>query len=192
MKERRYGELLARYRMDGPFRELADAFADGMSMDVIEAHPQEGLILHPREDSPFRHRLLDMPRRVTGDSRLLLGLVHVAIAARAYPTPADLEQENIVRVSVGEVDEFLRHAAQRHKAAGQDETGLERPGGDPTAVWRVYERRPSGRPGTDGQVTRGSTQRLIKEVLEWLVHQGLAVLTREVGDAAGGWFACEC
>ncbi|MCX5345799.1 hypothetical protein [Streptomyces atratus] len=43
----RYRDLLQRYRRDGPFRDAVDAMAEGLNMDLIEAHEAEGLVLHP-------------------------------------------------------------------------------------------------------------------------------------------------
>ncbi|MER5689811.1 hypothetical protein [Streptomyces sp. NPDC002205] len=48
-----------------------------------------------------------------------VGLAHMAIAARVYPTPPDLEEQGVKRISLAEVDDFLRRLTDRlREAAG--------------------------------------------------------------------------
>ncbi|MET8676143.1 hypothetical protein ABZW18_00680 [Streptomyces sp. NPDC004647] len=176
----RYWDLLQRYRLDGAFRDAVDAVAEGLDMDLIEAHPIEGLVLHPREGSWLAYRLKDHPRLGVKD-RLVLGLAHVAIAARAYPTPADLEEETVKRVSLAEVDDFLRSLTERLREAAVDADGLAVPHAELDAAWRVYSKLPPARPTTTGRLSESSTHRVIKEALEWLVEQGLANRAPELG-----------
>ncbi|MGW3873726.1 hypothetical protein ACWEC4_36590 [Streptomyces sp. NPDC005055] len=43
----------------------------------------------------------------------------MAIAARVYPTPPDLEEQGVKRISLAEVDDFLRRLTERlREAAG--------------------------------------------------------------------------
>ncbi|MCY0933855.1 hypothetical protein [Streptomyces sp. H34-S4] len=176
MQHPEYRTLLHRYRRDGMFAALADGLADGLEMDVIDAHDVEGYVLHPREGSWLSYRLKDGSPRMTPADRLVLGLAHVAIAARAYPTAADLEEETVKRVSVEEVDHFLRHMTQRLKEAAVDAEGLAVPHTELDAAWRLYSRLPAGKPTrSKRQLSEASTQRVIKEALDWLVEQGMAV-----------------
>ncbi|MGY5079230.1 hypothetical protein ACWIGX_19415 [Streptomyces nigrescens] len=175
-----YRDLLQRYRLDGPFREAVDAYADGLDLDVMEAHQAEGLILHPREGSWLSYRLKDHPKLGVKD-RLVLGLAHVAIAARAYPTAAGLEEEGIERVSITEVDDFLRRLTDRLREAAVDADGLAVPHPELQAAWRLYAKLPPSRPTATGRLSESSTQRVIKEALDWLVEQGMAYRADELG-----------
>lgn len=181
LADARYRDLLQRYRMEKAFRERVEAIAQGLGVDVIAAHPEEGLVLHAQDGGLFTYRLKDDLRR-TAEQRLVLGLVHVAIAARVYPTEHDLDDESVKRVSVGEVDAFLRHLVEQLREASKGEDGLPVPNAAVDAVWRLYARRPGGKPTAGGQgVTQSSTQSVIREALEWLVHQGMAMPAPEFG-----------
>ncbi|MFB7211104.1 hypothetical protein [Streptomyces sp. NPDC056255] len=177
----RYRDLLQRYRRDGPFRDAVDAMAEGLDMDLIEAHEAEGLVLHPRSGSWLSYRLQDHPKLQVKD-RLVLGLAHVAIAARAYPCPADLEEETVKRVSLTEIDDFLRGLTEHLRRAAVDEDGLAVPHAELDAAWRIYSKLMPGRPTATGQLAKSSTQRVIKEALDWLVSQGMAQPAPELGS----------
>ncbi|MFE0773372.1 hypothetical protein [Streptomyces sp. NPDC058861] len=175
-----YRDLLHRYRMDGPFRDAVDAGADGLDLDVMEAHLVEGLILHPREGSWLSYRLKDHPKLGVND-RLVLGLAHMAIAARAYPSAADFEDDTVKRISITDVDDFLRRLTDklREKAVGAD--GLTLPHSELQAAWRVYAKlSPSSLTATK-QLSRSSTQHVIREAMDWLVEQGMAYRAGELG-----------
>ncbi|WP_413812690.1 hypothetical protein [Streptomyces sp. OE57] len=181
LADARYRDLLQRYRMEKAFRDQVEAIAQGLGVEVIAAHPQEGLVLHAHDGGLFTYRLKDDLRR-SAEQRLMLGLVHIAIAARVYPTEHDLEDESVKRVGVGEVDEFLRHLVEQLREASKGEDGLPVPDAAVDAVWRLYAKRPAGRPTAGGRtVTHRSTQGVIREVLEWLVHQGMALPAPEFG-----------
>lgn len=175
-----YRDLLQRYRMDGAFRDAVDTIADGLDLDVVEAHPAEGLIAHPREGSWLSYRLKDHPKLRVKD-RLVLGLAHIAIAARAYPTPADLEEEGVKRISLTDVDDFLRRLTDRLREAAVDADGLAVPHPELQAAWRVYAKLPPSQLTPTQQLSRSSTQRVIKEALLWLVDQGMAYPADELG-----------
>ncbi|WP_405785701.1 hypothetical protein [Streptomyces sp. NBC_01367] len=177
----RYRDLLQRYRRDGPFRDAVDAMVEGLEMDLTEAHEVEGLVLHPRLDSWLAYRLKDHPKLGVKD-RLVLGLAHVAIAARAYPYPADLEEETVKRVSLVEIDDFLRGLTERLRRATVDADGLALPHAGLDMAWRIYSKLPPGRPTATGQLAKSSTQRVIKEALDWLVDQGMAMRAPELGS----------
>ena len=181
LADARYRDLLQRYRMDSAFRERVDAIAQGLGVEVIAAHSQEGLVLHAVDGGLFTYRLKDDVRR-TSLQRLVTGLVHVAIAARVYPTEHDLDDESVKRIGVGEVDEFLRHLVEELRKASHGEDGLPVPDAAVDAVWRLYAGRPSCKPTARGRgLTQLSTQNVIREVLEWLVHQGMALHAPEFG-----------
>ncbi|MEV7659332.1 hypothetical protein AB0O39_34850 [Streptomyces anulatus] len=181
LADARYRDLLQRYRMDKAFRDRVEAISQGLGVEVIAAHPQEGLVLHAQDGGLFTYRIKHDLKR-SAEQRLVLGLVHVAIAARVYPTEHDLEDETVKRVSVGEVDVFLRHLVEQLREASKGEDGLPVPEPAVDAVWRMYDRRPPAKPTAGGRgVTQSSTQAVIREALEWLVHQGMAMPAPEFG-----------
>ncbi|MFI1869494.1 hypothetical protein [Streptomyces jumonjinensis] len=49
------------------------------------------------------------------------------------------------------------------------------------AAWRLYSKLPSSRLTPTRQLSQSSTQRVIKEALEWLVDQGMAYRADELG-----------
>ncbi|MFJ6619634.1 hypothetical protein ACIQOW_18890 [Kitasatospora sp. NPDC091335] len=169
----RYRDLVQRCRLDRTFRTAVEAFADGLEMDLIEVHPVEGLVLHPRHGSLFTFRLMDHPT-LKSDQRLVLGLAHVGIAARVYPFPADLEEDTVKRVSIDEVDGFLRHLVKRLQDATRDSDGLALPHAGLDAAWRCYAKLTPGRPTPTGRLSQASSQRWIRDALDWLVDQGMA------------------
>ncbi|MFE4972879.1 hypothetical protein ACFRAR_12280 [Kitasatospora sp. NPDC056651] len=170
----RYRELLQRCRCERPFRSAVEACAEGLEMDLIEVHPVEGLILHPRHGSIFTYRLTDH-EKLSSKERLTLGLVHVAIAARAYPYPEDLEEDGAKRIAVDDVDAFLRHLIGKLQEATRDSEGLALPHTGLDAAWRIYAKLTPGRPTAGGsRVVRASSQYWIAYALRWLVEQGMA------------------
>ncbi|MEU6885624.1 hypothetical protein ABZ918_10500 [Streptomyces viridosporus] len=177
----RYRDLLQRYRLDAAFRDAVDATVDGLDMDLIEAHPVEGLILHPRDGSWLCYRLKDHPTKLEVKDRLVLGLAHMAIAARAYPTPADLEEDRVKRIAVSEVDDFLRRLTDRLRKQALDADGLAVPHPELEAAWRVYAKLPPTHHTPTQQLSKSSTQHVVKQALEWLVEQGMAYRAPELG-----------
>ncbi|MGW0550111.1 hypothetical protein [Streptomyces altiplanensis] len=178
-----YRDLLRRYRQDAAFAGMVDSVAEGLQMDVIEAHDLEGLVLHPQEGSWLYYRIKDGNPRMGTEERLVLGLAHVAIAARAYPSPAHLEEDGVTRISVEEVDVFLRRLTERLRQATVGEDGLAIPHAELNTAWRLYAKLPSSKPGKSRRsLTHSSTQWVIRDALEWLVEQGMAYpATRDLG-----------
>ncbi|MFF0484866.1 hypothetical protein [Streptomyces sp. NPDC004435] len=181
LSDARYHDLLQRYRMDKGFRDRVEAIGQGLGVQVIAAHTQEGLVLHALDGGLFTYRIKHDLKR-SAERRLILGLVHIAIAARVYPTEHDLEDETVKRISVGEVDAFLRHLVEQLREASKDADGLPVPEAAVDAVWRMYAMRPPAKPTAARRgVTQTSTQSVIAEALEWLVHQGMALPAPEFG-----------
>ncbi|MEV7359310.1 hypothetical protein [Kitasatospora sp. NPDC091276] len=177
----RYRDLLQRCRSERPFRSAVEALAEGLELDLIEVHAVEGLILHPRHGSIFTYRLADHPT-LTSKERLILGLVHVAIAARAYPYPEDLEEDGATRIAIDDVDAFLRHLIGKLQEATRDSDGLALPHAGLDTAWRSYAKLTPGRPTASGsRLTRSSSQWWIAEALRWLVEQGMATPARAHG-----------
>ncbi len=85
--DERYGALWSDYRTDENFRDIVDAVANGLGLVVIDATDQ-GLIVAPMDKSPFSFRLADYQRGLDSKRRMLIGLVHLVIAAVSYPKEA--------------------------------------------------------------------------------------------------------
>src|SRR5262245_18365756 len=77
--------------------------------------------------------------------RVLHGVIHLAVAALAYPRPADLADDTYVgRLTADGVDAFVRDACQRRDDLVADEGGAaDPPVATPMleATWRAYIRR---------------------------------------------------
>lgn len=176
-----YSELVKRFGEDAAFRDVVEAVAEGLGMTVLGVSARTGIVLGPVADSAFEQKFDDYARRaILGDrrdqERVLHGLVHIAIAALAFPRPDDLAADTYVgRVSVEQVDSVVREACKllSAKATAAEEAGdplqetpeLER-------VWRVYLRRPETALTKDGRVAPSTTQGIITKALRFLVDQG--------------------
>lgn len=160
--------------------------ADGLGLEVLRLD-RHGLVLSPHGDSPFAPRLVDYPVSMrTADERLCHGLIHVAIAALAYPRAEDLEaREDIVRLTVREVDEHLwRLANDRAERDGSDgDAPVDHPQLEP--AWAVWRRQRSTASTPDGRAVMRTTSRWIEHAFDWMVEHGLA---RRYGAADGGTY----
>ena len=182
LADKSYHELLDRYRSSSEFRELVDAIADGLTLLIVAAHPEEGIVAHPHPDGIFTYRLVDYQKGIKPTERMLVGLIHIAIAARAYPTPTDLEEETIKRVSVAEVDAFIRHLISELRREGEDEAGLTSTNAEFDQAWQAYDRMTSRRIKGRNGLSPTCTHYWIGSVLDWLVTQGLAQRATEFGS----------
>lgn len=176
-----YHALLERYRSSSEFRDLVDSVADGIGLEPVAAHPEEGLVVHPQPDHLFSFRLVDYQKGLKSQDRMMLGLIHVAIAARAYPTQADLEDDSVKRVSVTEIDEFIRGLIEEAKRATKDDIGLTPASAELDTAWRAYEKMPAHHKTRSGQLAQSCTHYWITSVLEWLLAQGHAQRATEFG-----------
>jgi hypothetical protein len=173
-----YGELWRDYRSDEDFRDVVDAVANGLGLVVLEAADQ-GLIVAPMEGSVFTFRMSDYRSGLDPKTRMLIGLVHLGIAAVAYPREADLEEDNVVRRNPEQVERFLREACQvRADAHERDPEASE--DGDAEEAWRAYLAMPAARRTKTGSFTADCAMGMIVRAFEWLVTQGMA------RDAGGG------
>ncbi|MFI5867869.1 hypothetical protein [Streptomyces sp. NPDC051546] len=177
-----YHDLLERYRSTPAFREVADAIAEGMSLNVLTAHSEEGLRVSAVAGGLFAFKLADLPAKMRDPKdRLVYGLIHVAIAAHAYPTAADLEEETIKRVSVEEIDRFVRHLVSRLREEAQEDAGLLPAAAATRAAWSTYDSLPPHRLTKTGQLAASSSLGRIKAILDWLVLQGYAQPAKALG-----------
>lgn len=179
-----YADLVARHQTDVAFRELVEAVADGLGLAVLDADGVSGMVLAATEGSVFEQRLGDYRANLSADDRMLHGLIHIGIAAYAFPTSASLTEDEVRHASVQAVERYLRTACERlrdhhgdgHVDAGQEET---------EQAWRLYLQRQPARDTADGRVGVSTTTGMIKYAFERLVAGGMASRT---GDTDGGTY----
>jgi hypothetical protein len=176
--DERYGELWSEYRSDEEFRDVVDAVANGLGLVVLAAADQ-GLIIAPMDRSVFSFRMADYQNGMDPKRRVLVGLVHLGIAAVAYPREADLEGDIVVRRRPEQVERFLREACgrlleteERDPEAGED--------AEEEMAWRTFLAMPSAKRTQKGRYSADCTLGQIIRAFEWLVAQGMA------RDAGGG------
>lgn len=169
-----YRTLLGRYRADVEFRNAVDSVLDGLDAQVL-SDSDLGLVLGVRRESVFAYHISDLPNVGGVSDRLLVGLVSVAIAAFAFPTPADFDDDRVRWVSVDEVERFVRDMCDRLKRApeqvAREEESFEE-------AWRTYDRLSPGYKADKGKGkarrSPASSTYWVAHVLSWMVDQGLA------------------
>ncbi|MCT2594549.1 hypothetical protein LHJ74_32360 [Streptomyces sp. N2-109] len=190
-RDAEYGELLRRYREEPAFARLADAVATGLGLVVLEVSARAGMAVAAAEDSVFAVRMGDYARRATADSadRFLHGLAHLAVAAMAFPRPADLADDGYIgRISVNGVDAFVRQACRRLEERAQEQGENTDPASDSPgleASWRVYARRSATGATKDARRLAGSTTGIIAKAVAFLADSGFLQRT---GDDSGGTY----
>jgi hypothetical protein len=133
------------------------------------------------DKSPFSFRLVDYQRGLDAKRRMLLGLVHLGIAAVSYPKEVDLEDDIVIRRSVEQVERFLRDACTR-LAQNDDRDPEADEEADERAAWRAFAVMPSSVRMKKGGYGADCTMGIITRAFDWLVAQGMA------RDAGGGTF----
>lgn len=169
-----YRALLGRYRTDVEFHNAVDSVLDGLDVQVLSAS-QLGLVLGVRRESVFAYRVSDLPNVSGVSDRLLVGLVSAAIAAYAFPAPADFDDDRIRWVSVEEIERFVRDACDRLKREPDRETREDLSFDE---AWRTYDRLSPGyradRGRGKGRRSAASSTYWVANVLNWMTDQGLA------------------
>jgi hypothetical protein len=174
-----YAELVGRARNDSDFAGAVVETAHGQGLEVLNIDPLLGISLAATEDSPFAMRLDDYSRG-SNEDRLLHALVHLAIAATAFPTSESLDDDRLQSVSVGEVVERIRHISTRLR----DKLGLGDPPEDEPQLEPLYRfvlRMPVTGTTTDERAHLRTLVGAVKRALRFLVDQGMA----DPLDAAG-------
>ncbi|MFE9101962.1 hypothetical protein [Actinomadura geliboluensis] len=184
-----YHRVLARYRGETELRAATDAILHGLGAQVL-SDGDYGLILGVEPESPLAFRLSDMAGVSDDRQKLLAGLILTGLAAYAYPSAAELDDDRVRRVSEQEFDLWLRDLCGRlrsHDSAGEPipEQGLD-------DAWRVYLDMPSlvksDSGGKAGKLRRSCTRYWVRGVLGWLNGQGMA---RPDPTSDGGWTLTE-
>jgi hypothetical protein len=195
-KEQGYRDLVTRYRTEPDFRLLVERTGRGLGLRVLGAAADTGLALAAASGSVFETRMEDYVRfsKQRGESeKLLHGIIHLAIAALAFPRPDDLaNNEYVGRVSAESVDRAVRDACDRlrEKAAESDASG-DAPTNTPELdkVWAAYARRPEASRTKDGRLALNSTKGMITRALAFLTDQGLLTLVGAAdADGSGAWY----
>ena len=181
--------MLRRYREDPAFARIADAVATGFGLIVLEVSPRAGMAVTADEDSVFAVRMGDYARRASADSadRFLHGLAHLAVAAMAFPRPADLADDGYIgRITVNGVDAFVRQACRRLEERAEEQGDNTDPSTDAPgleAAWRIYARRSATGATKDARRLAGSTTGIVGKAVVFLTDSGFLQRT---GDDAGG------
>jgi len=166
-----YQRVLDRYRTVGEFRAATDAVLHGLGAEVL-SDGDFGLVLGVVSESPLAFRVTDMPGLYKSDHKVLVGLILTGLAAFAYPSVQELDEDRLRPVEVAEFDSWLRDLCERlrsHDAGGEviPEEGLD-------AAWRIYLVMPSLHLSETGRLSNKCTRYWIKQILTWLTGQGMA------------------
>jgi len=184
-----YQRVLSRYRTELNFKTAANAVLHGLGAQVL-SDGDFGLIIGVALESPLAFRLSDMPSVAKPEHKILVGLILTGLAAFAYPSAEELEDDRVRRVPARDLESWLRDLCEQlraHDAAGEviPEEGLD-------AAWRVYLAMPAVHYGEQGRslgkFTARCTRYWIQSVLAWLTTQGMA---RADSSEDGAWTLTE-
>ncbi|MFF8444684.1 hypothetical protein ACF07U_27890 [Streptomyces californicus] len=191
-KDRAYRDLVVRYRTESDFQDLVERTARGLGLKVLGATEDIGVALAALPNSVFETRIEDYVRvaRQRGEGeRLLHGIIHLAIAALAFPRPDDLANDGYTgRVSAEAVDTAVRDTCDRlREKAVAAEAGGDTPTDSPELekVWTAYARRPEAALTKDGRLAMNSTKGMITRALNFLTEQGFLAVA---GAGQDGWY----
>jgi hypothetical protein len=189
-QDREYEDLVHRYRDDAGFQFLTDRIAFSLGLHVVKVGPATGAVLTAGEGSVFETKIEDYARtsRHRGDSeKVLHGIIHLAVAALAFPRPADLADDGYIgRMTASLVDETVREICRKlkHRSA-KIESAEDVPSDTPELerAWRAYARRPETSQTKDNRAASNSTGAMISRALRFLADQGLLVIVEDVERA---------
>lgn len=191
-KDRVYRDLVVRYRTESDFQGLVERMARGLGLKVLGATEDIGVALAALPNSVFETKIEDYVRvaRQRGEGeRLLHGIIHLAVAALAFPRPDDLANDGYTgRVSAEAVDTAVRDTCDRlREKAAAAEAGGDTPTDSPELekVWTAYARRPEAALTKDGRLAMNSTKGMITRALNFLTEQGFLAVA---GAGQDGWY----
>ncbi|MFJ5927899.1 hypothetical protein ACIQF6_35425 [Kitasatospora sp. NPDC092948] len=190
-----YLRLARRYQRDPAFRSVTDRVARGLGLAVLGIETgTDAVVLAALDNSVFETRIEDYARRAKyrgtrGDhEKVLHGVIHLAIAALAFPRPDDLARDGFIgRVGIEIVDTTVRDVCRKlqQRAAVEAEIEPETPTDTPELeeVWRVYSRRPEASRTKDSRAAMNSTRAMVGRALNFLTESGFLTA---VGEASEG------
>ncbi|MEU5793203.1 hypothetical protein ABZ800_06670 [Streptomyces sp. NPDC047813] len=186
-QDHEYRSLVRRYREDDSFRFLTDRIAFSLGLHVVKVSPATGAVLTAAEGSVFETKIEDYARtsRHRGDGeKALHGIIHLAVAALAFPRPADLDDDGYIgRVKASLVDETVREICRKlRRRSERTESGEDAPSDTPELerAWRAYARRPETSETKDKRAALNSTRAMTSRALRFLMDQGLLVSVEDV------------
>ncbi len=181
--EPEYRELLREYEDRSDYRSLVQAVSEGLGLAVLLVN-ERGLFLGTHEDSVFAQSPSAFRSgQVSGDDRLLDGLVELAIAATLFPRQRDLDDDVLEArppITIADIDGTLRELVEALKQQQPEEPDAEADRLDQGLweAWRVFESRPSYRKTNTGRPSANSTYRIIEQHLDRLSELGCFVADR--------------
>ena len=177
-----YQALVLRFLADRDFERMVTAVASGQGLSVIACDRMEGLVLAPTDDSPYRLRLADYIQLPSAETRLLHGIVQLAIGATAYPTAAALETRRASFRSRPLRSTSASCAWPKSSRGGSGETTRPRKTQSPKrSGTSCLACVPLTRPPTTG--TLPTTCSVRSKRLRWLSEHGLADEVEGTNDA---------
>ena len=189
-----YLDLVKRYGEDERFRDVVEAVAAGFGLAVLAVELRTGAVLAAMSGSLFEVKMDEYARRAVFRERrdvekTLHGLIHLAVAALAFPRPDDLANDTYVgRVSVEQVDGVVREAC---RLLEEQATAVEA-NNDPLddapeleRAWRVYARRSAAGVSKGGSIVPDATRAMISKAMRFLADQGFLV---QSGTEGGGTY----
>jgi len=185
-----YQRVLGRYRSEVDFRAATDAVLGGLGARAL-SDGEFGLVLGVDQESPFAFRFADLPYTASREGRLMAGLVMVALAAWAFPTPSELEDERPRHVPDVEFEAWLRGTCEQLRV--RDGSGEPIPEEGLDEAWRTYVAMPSTLVGDKGRGAGRLSPKCslywVRNVLSWLTEQGMA--RQDPGSPEGAWVLTE-
>lgn len=182
--EPEYRDLLRQYEDRADFRSLVQGMAEGLGLTILLAS-ERGLFLGPRDDSVFAQTPSEFRGpQVSGDDRLLDGLIELAIAATLFPRQRDLEDDVLAArppVTIADVDGTLRELVEaiKQQQPTEPDADADRLDQGLWEAWQVYESRPSHRRTGTGRASSNSTFRIIEQHLDRLCELGCFTAERQ-------------
>jgi len=165
--------LVRAYHDDPEIQRAVADICSGLGLRLLDVS-EYGVVLGSATGSPFGLTVQAYQDNLSGDERLLHGLVHVGLAAYLYPRPEELEAEADVRqVTATELDAFLRELCEiaARKAPEKSDAPAQFP--DLDNAFRVFLRWPATKETESGGRGRHTRQAIITRVLEKLTEHGL-------------------
>ena len=176
-EEPEYRDLLRQYEDRADFRSLVQGIVEGLGLVVLLVN-ERGLFW-VRMMSRYLRKVRSAFRgsQVSGDDRLLDGLIGLAIAATLFPRQRDLEDDVLAArppLTITDVDSTLRELVEalKQQQPTEPDADADRVDQGLWEAWQVYESRPSHRRTGTGRASANSTFRIIEQHLDRLCELG--------------------